>query len=355
MRWYLTKDKPTGPFVIRGGKKNERYPLKKYIRIRDDEAALEQLVKRLNAPADAKLKVSYKHAFINQSLLDEYLRYLIAQIPRIEGARQEYSYLRRHFLDYFIGKLDLMNPLDWHRVHETQWAEFLLSKEVPAAAKTKRDIVIAANRFMGWLHKQRPEEVPPLEFKPISKAKYKEIEAQRALGDGVKERGAIPPAHLARILRHLPEEISGHVRLALHYGLRRNETMGLQLADVKKGYLAISRQYSGRNDYRPLKGKDKRNVPHWAGHARHVYHWIESVSRYPMHPSSLSDAWASHLKTFGFSYDFHDLRHTFITKMLRHHPARDVQLAAGHKDIRTTMRYAHDDRKLDDEIFDPNA
>jgi integrase len=54
-----------------------------------------------------------------------------------------------------------------------------------------------------------------------------------------------------------------------------------------------------------------------------------------------------------FNYDFHDLRHTFITKAISAYPPRDVQLAAGHKSIETTMRYAHDNRNLDDEVFNP--
>ena len=48
-----------------------------------------------------------------------------------------------------------------------------------------------------------------------------------------------------------------------------------------------------------------------------------------------------------FDYTFHDLRHTCITKMMRLQVPRDVQLAAGDKNIQTTMQYMHDDRDLD--------
>ena len=62
------------------------------------------------------------------------------------------------------------------------------------------------------------------------------------------------------------------------------------------------------------------------------------------------------MRKLKFTYDFHALRHTFITKALgAGHTARDVQLAAGHKNIETTMRYAHDHRTMDDEIFTPAA
>jgi integrase len=358
MRWYLTKDKAEGQWVIRGGEKNSRLPLHKYSRIRQDEAALRELVKRLNAPADVKLKVSYKHAFISPALLDDYLRYLKAQIPSESGAKQEYSYLRRHFLDYFIGKLDLMNPLDWHRVHETQWAEYLLSPLAPKAAKTKRDIIIAANRFMGWLHKQRPEEVPPLEFKPLSKAKFKDIEANREFRNEIKERTHIEDSDWKKIEAKLPESIRPFVLLAYYYGLRRSEALGVHVGDVKKDFLAVSSQLvrlRPETKFKPLKGKDARRVPHWLSRAPEAYQWVLEAAGRRINPSTLTHRWNEFMDELGLDYDFHELRHSFITKTIRKYPPRDVQLAAGHKDIRTTMRYAHDDRALNDEPFNPEA
>ena len=53
-------------------------------------------------------------------------------------------------------------------------------------------------------------------------------------------------------------------------------------------------------------------------------------------------------------YKIHDLRHTFITKAVRIHAPRDVQLAVGHKDLRITMGYLRDDRDLSDEEFEPD-
>lgn len=355
MRWSLFQENER--WVIRRwkGGKYERLPVHKYRRIRDDEAELIEFVNRLNAPINAKQKVTYKHAFINDALKMDYFRFLKAQIPSEAGARQEYSALERHFLNYFIGKLDLMNPLDWHKVHETQWAEYLLSEEAPEAAKTKRDIVIAANRFMGWLHKQRPAEVPPLEFKPLSKAKLRELEARRELAGKVRERHFIPDVALENIRSKLPEDLAPFFHLGSKYGLRRAETLGCTTAMVRRGYLSIERQYAGGEEYRPLKGRDHRGVPHWFCGPADAHTYIEAALKLRMHPSTLSHRWAEFMKNLGYTYDFHDLRHTFITKALRLHPARDVQLAAGHKDIRTTMGYAHDDRTLDDETYVPNV
>lgn len=358
MRWSLFKEQ--NKWVIRRWKdgKYQRLPIAKYKRIRESEAELEELVKRLNAPVDAKAKVDFKHAFISVPLLETYQEFLANQIPSPEGARQEFSYLRRYFLNYFIGKLDLMNPLDWHKVHETKWASYLLGKDCPAAAKTKRDIVIAANRFMKWLHKQRPEEVPPLEFTPITKAKYKELEARRELDGKVKERGFIPDHDWQKIRKKLPKDIEPFVLLSYHYGLRRSEVLGLEPGDVKKGHLTVQRQLSAIHPkplFKPLKGRSARRVLHWNARAAEAYTWIVEGQRRLSHPSTLTHRWAELMKSLDMSYDFHDLRHTFITKALRDHKARDVQLAAGHRDIRTTMGYAHDDRDLSDEAFIPEA
>lgn len=357
MRWSLFKEKVRGneKWVIRGWKDGKycRLPSKKYQSIRDNEAELIQLVKRLNAPEDAKLKVSFKHAFINDALMEEYLRYLTAQIPSESGARQEYSYLKRHVLNFFIGKLDLMNPLDWHRVHETQWAEHLLGPDAPKAAKTKRDIVIAANRFIGWLHKQRPEEVPPLEFKPLSRAKLKDIEAHRELNKEIRIRGLIPEKDMKTILNKAPKHLLPFINLAYHYGLRRAETLGVKSGDVKKGFLALERQMVKLEQFKPLKGKSKRSIPHWFCKAAEAYKWIEDSQSLLINPSTLTHEWNELMGVLEMSWDFHDLRHSFITKAIRLHASRDVQLAAGHKDIRTTMGYAHDDRELEGDEFVP--
>jgi len=61
------------------------------------------------------------------------------------------------------------------------------------------------------------------------------------------------------------------------------------------------------------------------------------------------------LKELELSFQFHDLRRSFITKAVRVHNIVDVQRAAGHYDIKTTMVYVQDDRKMDDELFIPDG
>ncbi len=360
MRYVLFQESLKGQrkWVIRRWKegKYQRLPVEKYASIREDQTKLEEFVKRLNAPLDAKFKVEFKHAFISPALLEDYLTFLVAQIPSQSGAKQEFSYLKRYVLNYFIGKLDLMNPLDWHKIHETKWAAYLLSKQAPKAAKTKRDIVISINRFIGWLHKQRPEEVPALEFKPLSRAKLKSVEAGRKLRKEIRTRGAIPDKDWNVIIRGAPLELQPFINLSYYFGLRRAEALGVMPGDVKKGYLELQRQLAALGRYEPLKGREEhRKIPHWFTSAATAYGWVEGAQKHLMNPSTLTHKWNKLMVKLDMHWDFHDLRHSFITKAIRAYPAKDVQLAAGHKDIRTTMGYSHDDRDLSGEVFTPEA
>ena len=55
-----------------------------------------------------------------------------------------------------------------------------------------------------------------------------------------------------------------------------------------------------------------------------------------------------------FDFTIHDLRRTFITNAFRMgiNPV-DIQLAVGHKYLRTTLAYQTDDRSMDDRTYVP--
>lgn len=356
MRWSLYKE--AGKWVIRRwyAGKYERMPVSRYKRIREDEPALRELVKRLNAPIDARSRVDFKHAFISPALLDEYLEYLVTQIPTESNARTEFGYLKTYFLNFFIGELNLMSPEEWHAVHETKWARYLLSDKAPASAKAKRDIIIAANRFIKWLNRKRPEDRPVGEFKPISKAKYKAIEAQREIDGEIRDRKIVPEKDFAKIISHpLAASIRSFIFFGYQYGLRRSETLGVSMEDVKRGHLCVERQLERLGVFAPLKGRQTRRVPHWFAKPKDAYLNAEAGKKNLIHPRTLSERWTELMQALGMDYDLHDLRHSFITRAVRLHNIRDVQLAAGHKDIRTTMGYLHDDRDLSDEQYLPEA
>jgi integrase len=346
----------------------DRLPVQKYEAFRDKPEELTKLIDRLNYTYNrerlAKEKVKFKHAFIDDALLEEFRDLLAAQIPTRDKVSTNMYYLKNYFLNYFIQTLDLANPQDWYQVQATKWASFLQSAKAPSAASTKRDIIQVANRFMKWLHGKRPDEVPMFVFDPLSKSVLKKIEAERKMNDEDTDRTNIPDADWKIIKEKLPDNLKSAALIAYHYGLRRAEVLGLAPADVKNGHLHVRRQLAKllpEPQYGPLKGRGDRKVPHWSAKPVQVHKWIVDVSKYLVHPDTLSDRWLAFmekLKTEGkveVTYDFHDLRHTFITKALNDQTPKAVMFAAGHKNLETTMRYTHDDSNTDDDVFDPKA
>jgi len=139
------------------------------------------------------------------------------------------------------------------------------------------------------------------------------------------------------------------------FGLRCGEVLGLKLDDVYEDALNIERQLNKLEPiihYSPLKNKEKRIVPYWYSTPDEVYSLIQALL--PIHPDTLSKAFKSEMVRLKLPYQFHDIRRTWITNSLRQHHYRDVQLAAGHADLKTTQRYAQDDRALHRKKFKPN-
>ena len=72
----------------------------------------------------------------------------------------------------------------------------------------------------------------------------------------------------------------------------------------------------------------------------------------PVNGDALSSRYERALGTAGLRrLRFHDLRHTFGTRMIREADIRRVQEWMGHADIQTTMKYLHyESRKEDAEL-----
>ena len=105
--------------------------------------------------------------------------------------------------------------------------------------------------------------------------------------------------------------------------------------------------------FAPLKSRCKRRAEYWFATPQETVEWIKQVRKDPCHPTTLGHRWRELLESVGLEYRFHDLRHTWTTNALEVKSPREVQLCAGHADISTTMRYAHDKRELDDTpLFD---
>jgi integrase len=344
-RWSLFKD--GGRWVIRKweGKRYLSLPVGQYRHIREDEVELKAFVHRLNAPLLCQEAVTFKHAFISPLLLEEYKQQLLAQVPSEKNATCQFNYLVNYFLNYFIGKLNLADPRQWYAVHKSKWAVYLLEQEL--SASTLRKIVQEANRFMEFLAEKRPDEVAAIRFRPISRARFRTLAASRKLAKG-RDR-YVREKDWAEIEKKLPPRIKSVVSLCYYFGLRRSEALGLKLEDVRKDHLRVDRQNLTIGASTVLKGKKNRKTPYWYGTPKLAYALIKDLV--PMSPDTVTEEFAA-LET---GFHLHDLRATFITRALRDHKAREVQLAVGHENMSTTMRYAQDHRDFGDDIYVPDV
>lgn len=348
-KWALVVEGGVEWIRRRAGGKYERLPINTYRRLRGNPTELRGLVSRLNYQLEkqerAKVLVDFKHAFISPELLESYREFLIAQIPTKESAKHEYNFVLKHFLMYFIQTKGLADPLEWHAIHKTKWKDYICS--LGLAPASLRRLIQGANRFCLWLHEQRPAEVKPLVFTPITKAGFKHLRSKHELENGESIRRLVTDEEFAA-LKFSDEVVEALANLCSLYGLRRAEALGLKPEDVREDYLALERQMPLIEQYAPLKGRDKRKVPHWRCTASQAYAWVLKIRA--MNPDTFGDEFA--LVTQG-SFTLHDLRHTYITKMARAHNVRDVMMAVGHKNIETTMRYLKDDRALDSRPYRP--
>lgn len=353
-RWVTLPEKPP---------KSERLPVREYAHFREDPKQLAAYLTRLNAEhakevaAIKAIKVTL--AYLNEDMVLRYEKRRRREVPSQDRVTTEIFYLRNHFLNYFSGVLNLRTPVEWHKVHKDEWADYLLSDSVPKAPATKREIIQAANRFMAWLHEERPTEVPMLVFKPIAKERFRDLVSRREIDDTVKKRTFIKPDDWKAICKNLTPELEPFVMLAYNYGARRSECLGFRGGDVKKGHLLVERSLETivpDTTFKPTKGKLRRTVPHWFTTPKEAFAWIEAALLYRVDPDTLTQLWKDCMSSLNLTYDFHDVRHSFVTRSLRagKNP-RDVQLAAGHKHIKTTMGYAHDDRDSDGDEWNPAA
>lgn len=378
--YILCQDGP-GQFSIRrlvtlpdGTRVQPRYPKRVYKHL-TSESELQQFVNRLNHRQDQKAlrDLQIRSSFITQALMDEFRDKLRLEIPNEKDFRYQFNKVfKSYFMAFFIHTLKVYDPNQWYQ-HQSQWGAALLGQSEDQShnvfgtqkksVKTIIRTIQIANRFMALLHLKNPKEYERVVFEPVSRGALNAYRASLELNkpdtEGIGK--FIPPDDWADIEKRLPKNIYPFVMLAYYYGLRRGEALGFEnLESIKKGYLKINQQLKaistdGTITYGPVKDQDRRQTPHWFCTPMDAYQLISDGLNKKMHPDTLGQRWAELMDEMGMDYGLHDLRRTFITRALREHNPRDVQLAVGHTSLSTTMRYAMDDRDHSDETFKPSA
>lgn len=379
-RWVIYPPGPDG----KSRKEFERYtPTSAYKDIRDNPIALQDFVIRLNnrLPAAERTKraVEIKHAFNRPALVEDFISNLKSNITE-RDATVLGNYLKKYCLQFFTVKLGLPDPLQWHK-QQSIWAQALLNDfsrdeisrrgpegiaalrmwpehTIPADSTLKK-IVQVTNEYLSWLHQQRPEEYPPLTMRPIKRQRYRTLRATRKASGLVRVKRYIPDVDWEKISEALKgTDIEAHCHLAYLAGLRQAETLTIDTESVLQDNLHVKWQLlafpEGEKVKGVVKGRNDRRVPFWNAPAREFFKWAELSAQHGMHPDTLGSKWRRLMQRLKLPYEFHDLRRTFITNGFRdNYPPGDIQLAAGHTSISTTMKYKLDHRAFSDKKYNP--
>lgn len=392
-RWYLVPEKnKKGEKLLKikryrtviedGDKKTKWERYKGDYDARSSRETLERTVRQLNERHDSALKrakeaYEWRHTFITEKMMEEYKEYLRANVDS-KGFRDTLYFYARKNLNWFIEKCRKTDPLEWKRV-QSRWSLALFCDlegtnadkfrmwDEPVSPDTISKQVQAINRFLEWLHDEKdPELFPSVRLKGYSRSKMR---AYRLRWKTKSVGKYIPDNHLKIILENIDPQIKPYVWRQKTYGLRLQESMACLPADIKNDYLSVHQQLvaipDGKPKYDLLKDKESRKIPHWFASKKEAYENFTSTT-WVMHPDTYSHKFAEEMERISkekskllngekLDYSTHDLRRTFITNAFKNSKVPDeIRLAAGHSDIRTTMKYAKDHRELDgDATYSP--
>ncbi len=198
--------------VLPDGKRaSPRHPRSAYSRFTTEEE-IKAYVDRLNHQTDreAKKAIVLNSAFIPVGFLDEFRGRIESEIPNQKDAAHLFSLLQTRCLNIFIGQFKLPDPASWTE-NQTKWTNYLL--KTGYSAKTLRHIIQISNRFLEFLHQKNPREIPFIKLKPISKARFKELQAKRQLEEDSQVGAYITDKDWMLIRESLPPDIRPFVIL----------------------------------------------------------------------------------------------------------------------------------------------
>ena len=145
---------------------------------------------------------------------------------------------------------------------------------------------------------------------------------------------------------HYVDHLEPMVLLALNTGMRRGEILQLRWVDVNSERLVVrgSTAKSSQTREIPLSAEAKDIFKSWNSNSEWVF---PGTGEHPI--TTIKRSWGGIKKAAGLpGLRFHDLRHTFATRILqRGTDIRTVSALLGHADISTTAKYLHatDDSK----------
>jgi integrase len=291
---------------------------------------------------------------------EEYLRYLAEDRQRKPSTvRDARSVIRNHLLPPF-GERQLEDITE-QKVE--RWAS-RLGADRPLSNATKRKVIVIFHGVMA-----RACRIYGLPVNPVA-----QVEKPRLATPGAID--VFSPEEVHALVRAAASEQDAAIFLTAAFtGLRQGELVALRWRDVDfaGSYMRVTASYTNGELSTPKSGK-VRSVPMApeVGEAlarlgqRELFVgpddlvFVGLVGGH-LDASALLRRYRTALRAAGLRpLRFHDLRHTFGTRVIGHADIRRVQEWMGHADVQTTMRYLHyaprhDDAALVARAFGPDS
>jgi integrase len=274
----------------------------------------------------------------------EFLRYIEHDRARKRMTVKTYaSIVRAHLLPEF-GALRLEDVT-------TEMVDAWLAKTELAPSSRMKAVLVLQGIF------KRATRVHGLPRDPIANVERPSV---RASGD----IAVFDPDEVRRLVQAAASEQDAAIYLTAAFtGLRRGELIALRWreTDFARSTIRVRGSYSGGHLTTPKSGK-VRAVP-MAPDVAEALLALRETSRFtdlddlvfagvaggPLDGSALRRRYGVALTQAGLRrLRFHDLRHTFGTRMIAKADIRRVQEWMGHADIQTTMKYLHYEPREED-------
>lgn len=299
--------------------------------------------------------------FINERYVPHYL-----QKRTKRGAEEAERMLRANFSHLFDEPMSDITPEDievWQTAKEAQGRQSDTIKRIRGELESVYSHAMReplAN--WKWLRENPLAELIPIPAKPVEELKprflseeetrrlikalrQRDLDVRRKIRLGAEWRDSVGYVLKCDLPAHFVDHLEVMVIVSLKTGLRRNELFSLEWTDISKDFGEISVRAS------ISKTKTARIIPLAKVAREHLVKWrAQSTSNTYVFPSidgrkfkDVKKSWKNLLKRANIdNFRWHDMRHDFASQLvIRNVSIEKVSKLLGHKNIKTTQRYAH--------------
>lgn len=153
-----------------------------------------------------------------------------------------------------------------------------------------------------------------------------------------------------RLFQHLRQDLHPMAWFALNSGARQQAMFKLKWSDIGQTHITFAGQSNGKPPYKfPITRSMRaflstlhrpKTIPDYNAH---VLTWIDRNGEHRPFNQNNHWMWSRAFEAAKIpAFRFHDFRHTFATRMLRHSGnLKLVSKLLGHRNLETTAKYAH--------------